>query len=278
MSKKKKEQQTDSVPETTQTKEVVETDTSQVVEEPQPAEPKQDTIDPLSVALTVLVFCSEESGNLLRYTLRSLHHLRGITAEVKVTGRNKPIWLRHEDFIGGGEANDSKAVIILNALEGIKTERVILMDDHTMLLNPVSMADIAILKANPDAVSDKVTAILRNEYGLERIENYDTRTPLYAFRSQLKTLLTFAIDRLKDVDIPTLYNNFMFKDLKPLLLNWRRDDWLLPVISAKPQKEVVMQYAKNKKFMYVATCNPHILDILQTIYPNPCECEDDHRT
>ena len=65
MSRKKKEQLTDSIPEATQT------------------EPKQDTIDPLSVSLTVLIFCSDES--LLRYTLRSLHLLRGITAEVKVT-------------------------------------------------------------------------------------------------------------------------------------------------------------------------------------------------
>lgn len=239
-------------------------------------EKDQENIDPMSVALTILIHCVEESGGLLRYTLRSLHHLRGITAEVKVTGRNKPTWLKHEDFIFAAGENDTDAAIIVKALDTIQTERVILMDDHTMLLNPVSMADIAILKAIPDPVGERAKTILKREYGLERIENYKTQTPLYAFRSQLKAILSLAIDKRRDIDIATLYNNVMFKDLKPLLLNWRRDDWLLPVVSAKPSKNIIMQYAKSKKFMHVATCNPHILDILQAIYPNPCECEDDH--
>lgn len=244
-----------------------------VVEETQENELEDD---PTAVKLTVLVVCTQLDSKLLRYALRSLQNLRGIDAVVKVTGTEKPSWLAHEDFIFVDNATNMFDTIS-GALKQIESERVVLMTDHNFILNPVSLADIAINKANPEPPKDKSIAVkfLKEVYDYNgRIEDYATSAPLYAYKTPLISILE-AMEK-KDIiveDIATVYCNLMYRDVKPLYLNWRNDPWILPVVTEKPSKSVVMDYVKRKKFLYMQRCNEHLLDILATLFPTPCEAE-----
>lgn len=231
--------------------------------------------DPTAVKLTVLVVCTELDSKLLRYALRSLANLRGIDAEIKVTGTEKPDWLPHEDFIFV-EGNTYMLTTIFNALQQIKSERVVLMTDHTFIVNPVSFADIAINKALPERPSEKESAVkILNALDFDnRIENYRTHTPLYVFKSQLVEVLSAMVStNIRTDDFATVYCNLMYRDIKPLYLSWRNDQWVIPVISQNPNKKDVLAYAKKKKFLYMQQCNEHLLDILATLFPTPCEAE-----
>ena len=245
------------------------------VEQPQPPiEVIED--DPTAVKLTVLIVCTQLSGELLRYALRSLQNLRGIFAEVKVTGTDKPAWLAHEDFIFVDKATNMFATIC-GALKQIENERVILMTDHNFILNPVCLAEIAINKAYPEPPKEKSNAVklLKESFDYnDRIEDYATSTPLYAYKTPLiEVLNAMKPASITIEDIATIYCNLLYKDVKPLYLNWRNDQWVLPVVTEKPSKSVVMEYAKRKKFLYMQRCNEHLLDILATLFPTPFEAE-----
>lgn len=252
----------------------------QPVEQPQveQPEPPVEAIedDPTAVKLTVLIVCTQSSGELLRYCLRSLQNLRGIDAEIKVTGTDKPAWLPHEMFTFVEAAGSIPYVELVNGALSSEWNRVVLMTDKTFILNPVTFADIAINKAlpeRPDKNNNAVRILKALDYD-GRIEDYNTHTPLYTFKSQLEQVLfAMAGTKIPTTDIATVYCNLMYRDVKPLYLNWRNDPWILPVVTEKPSKSVVMDYVKRKKFLYMQRCNEHLLDILATLFPTPCEAE-----
>lgn len=244
-----------------------------VVEETQENELEDD---PTAVKLTVLVVCTQLDSKLLRYALRSLQNLRGIDAVVKVTGTEKPSWLAHEDFIFVDNATNMFDTIS-GALKQIESKRIILMTDHNFILNPVSLADIAINKANPEPPKEKSNAVklLKEVFAYDgRIEDYATSAPLYAYKEPLESVLDeMEKSNIIVEDIATVYCNLMYRDVKPLYLNWRNDPWIIPIVTEKPSKSVVMDYVKRKKFLYMQRCNEHLLDILATLFPTPCEAE-----
>lgn len=245
------------------------------VEQPQPPiEEIED--DPTAVKLTILIVCTQIGGELLRYCLRSLQNLRGIDADIKVVGTDKPAWLPHEMFIFVESAGSIPYAEMINGALSSEWNRVVLMTDRIFILNPVTFADIAINKALPER-PDKNNNAVRILKALDfdgRIEDYCTQTPLYAFRSQLQeVLIAMTGTKIPTTDIATVYCNLMYRDVKPLYLNWRNDPWIIPIVTEKPSKSVVMDYVKRKKFLYMQRCNEHLLDILATLFPTPCEAE-----
>lgn len=243
------------------------------VTEIEPVEQEVLDDDPTLVKLTVLIVCTETTGRLLRYVLRSLSNLRGVEAEVKVTGKNKPTCLPHETFIS--VEGETFADIIREALATITTERVIIMDDHMMIATPVTLADIAINKALPEPPSQIVKDVLADLYDYHgRVENYDKRTPLYAFtREVIKTLSPHLPAA---VDFRVIYCNLIYRDVRPMLLNWQNDPWVLPIVSSRPSPSVALKYAQKKKFLWVKECNDFICtEILERIFPAPIIKKED---
>ena len=243
------------------------------VAEIEPVEQEVLEEDPTKVVLTILVVCTEPTGELLRYALRSLANIRGVEALVKVAGTNKPTWLPHEDFISVEGKTEKE--IIREALTDIPSERVIIMTDHMMIATPVTLADIAINKALPEPPNKVVVDVLADIYGYRsRVENYDTRTPLYAFTREVSKVLSSYFPTV--VDFRQIYCNLIYQDVRPMLLNWQNDPWVLPIVSSRPSPSVAINYAGKKKFIWVKECNEFICkEILGKLFPEATEAENE---
>ena len=121
----------------------------------------------------------------------------------------------------------------------VKTERIILMTDGMMILNPVTLGDIACVKAK------KVGGVL----------NFSTNTPVLMHKSALSALLSEAAESgLDHIDvIDSYFKGTLHEGFSPVILGeWKSDPWLLPAVTKNPSIEAVGKYAKWKKFMHIS--------------------------
>ena len=121
----------------------------------------------------------------------------------------------------------------------VKTERIILMTDGMMILNPVTLGDIACVKAK------KVGEVL----------NFSTNTPVLMHKSALSALLSEAAESgLDHIDvIDSYFKGTLHEGFSPVILGeWKSDPWLLPAVTKNPSIEAVGKYAKWKKFMHIS--------------------------
>ena len=98
--------------------------------------PIDENQDPTFVPVTVLVVATSAANNylLLRHCLRSLQkNLRGVDAQVKVVGAERPDWLDCESWLSdaAGEFNHLNE-LVARALPHVETNRVILMTDRML--------------------------------------------------------------------------------------------------------------------------------------------------
>ena len=243
--------------------------------------PIDEHADPTLVPVTVLVVITSPANDflLLRHCLRSLRkNLRGVKAEVKVIGSERPSWIDCDTWLVTvkGELN----ACIMSAAISIKTERIIVMTDRMLLARPVSLADIALLKAMPEANSNKTVDWLIEQQGTTKhqVWNYDTHMPLYVFRTQLAHVACFMDENdAFTEDLPTLYNNLLFPDLQPTLLDWATDGWLLPVVSAHPSMERMKAFLVKKKFIWISPNSEgaEVVALLKFLTPDAAPCETD---
>lgn len=244
--------------------------------------PIDENQDPTLVPVTVLVVATSVANNylLLRHCLRSLRkNLRGVDAQVKVVGAERPEWIDCDTWLATVEG--SLNMQIITAAISIKTERVIIMTDRMQLARPVSLADIALLKAMPEGSNNKTVAWINERQGAtkQQLWNYDTHMPFYAYRSQLAKIacLMDEEDALDDLHLPTVYNNLLFPDLQPTLLEWSTDSWLLPVVSAHPSMERMKSFLVKKKFIWISPNSEgaEVVALLKFLTPDAAPCETD---
>ena len=240
--------------------------------------------DPTLVPVTVLVVITSPANEflLLRHCLRSLRkNLRGVKAEVKVIGSERPSWIDCDSWISdaAGEFNHLNE-LVARALPFVETNRIILMTDRMLLARPVSLADIALLKAMPegnDLPTMKVLAELTKD-DPRWLWNYQTNMPLYAFRHPLMGVLRYLTDiGHEDLQLSTVYNNMLFSDMLPTLLDWATDGWLLPVVSAHPSMERMKSFLVKKKFIWISPNSEgaEVVALLKFLTPDAAPCETD---
>lgn len=246
--------------------------------------PIDENQDPTFVPVTVLVVATSVANNylLLRHCLRSLRkNLRGVDAQVKVIGCERPDWLDCDSWLSdaaGGFYHLNE--LVARALPFVETNRVILMTDRMLLARPVSLADIALLKAMPegnDLPTMKVLAELTKD-DPRWLWNYQTNMPLYAFRHPLMGVLRYLTDiGHEDLHLPTVYNNMLFSDLQPTLLDWATDGWLLPVVSAHPSMERMKAFLVKKKFIWISPNSEgaEVVALLKFLTPDATPAETD---
>lgn len=243
--------------------------------------PIDEHADPTLVPVMVLVVSISPANDflLLRHCLRSLRkNLRGVKAEVKVIGSERPSWIDCDTWLGTVKG-DLNACIITAAIS-VKTERVIIMTDRMQLARPVSLADIALLKALPEGSNNKTVEWLYGRQGTTKhqVWNYDTHMPLYVFRTQLNHVVGFmAEENAFTEDLPTVYNNLLYPDLQPTLLDWATDGWLLPVVSAHPSMERMKAFLVKKKFIWISPNSEgaEVVALLKFLTPDAAPCETD---
>lgn len=234
--------------------------------------------------VTVLVVATSAANNylLLRHCLRSLRkNLRGVNAQVKVVGAERPDWLDCDSWLSdaAGEFNHLNE-LVARALPFVDTNRVILMTDRMQLARPVSLADIALLKAMPEGNDLPTLKVLAEQTKDDPrwLWNYLTNMPLYAFRKPLMAVLRFLTEiGHEDLHLPTVYNNLLFPDMLPTLLDWRTDSWLLPVVSAHPSMERMKSFLTKKKFIWISPNSEgaEVTALLKFLTPDATPAETD---
>lgn len=127
--------------------------------------------------------------------------------------------------------------LLQEVLETVSTERVVLMSEQQMILNPVTLADIACVKS------------IRN-----RRPYYNVPTPVMVYKSLLLQMLS---EVNKDDDESKVlgclehiyFQRTMPEGFRPIVIgDWRTDPWHLPVISENPKIDVLDKYCQWKKF------------------------------
>ena len=169
-------------------------------------------------AVTVLIIGQHEP--IARLSMQSVaKNLTGVDADIRL--------VRETD----GDIVD----LLQEVLETVSTERVILMTEQMMILNPVTLADIACVKD----VRDGKTLL------------YDVPIPVMVYKSVLLQMLSETYGGYKGLGY--LINDYFSYTLpdgfRPISLgDWRTSSWHLPVISENPKIDVLDKYCQWKKF------------------------------
>ena len=178
--------------------------------------------------VTVVIIEHDEQRALL--TARSVkQNLLGVDAlTVRIAGEN--------------DATDAQALQrFVN--EACPTERIVLMTDEMVILNPVTLPHIALPKAM------KVGA---NEQG-DDILSFSTRIPQMMYKSVLVPMLKEIVELYPHTDIFDAYGHEAFKDVRPVMLPaWNQDSWLLPVVSKNPPMEALQKWGKAQRFAWIS--------------------------
>ena len=140
----------------------------------------------------------------------------------------------------------------------IITEKFIWTNDDIYFVSPVITADIEVLKCSGEldtarfggkyAENIQNTIALLDKHQLPKY-NYGTHMPVVFEKEKLSCLLDFIKEKNKGSLISSLYFNTQFPDFIPIQLDWRTDNWCLPVLSPDPDPEKFRKLVARKKFL-----------------------------
>ena len=175
-------------------------------------------------SVTVVIIAHDErQGNLI-----------GLSVKKNLTGVDADIHL-----VTGEHLKDSDIETILAHLPYVDTERIVLMTDGMIILNPVVLGDITCPKANKKG--DTL--------------NFNTLMPVLMYKSALQQML----DSLKEENKPyadivnEYFDRCMPEGFQPVVLRevWREENWLMPVASKNPSIDAIRQWGATQKFAHI---------------------------
>lgn len=121
--------------------------------------------------------------------------------------------------------------------EGTESERIILMTDQMLLLNPVTIHEIGCRRG---VLTEKGVTV------------GEMRTPKLMYRSVLLRMLPFLKENYPHASVFLEYDDYARPQVIPVIMRpWNQDNWLLPVISAAPDPKLLRQWAQTQRFMYI---------------------------
>lgn len=268
------------------------------LKEPVPvaAEPVQALTDSMAAgreeSLSVVIpYCKEYAqGNELLFALRSWYQFARFPFHIFVIGDAED-WMDGENMtlIECPRVSDIPSVDTLHKLHEILactdvTERFIWTNDDIYLMNPVSLAHIALPKVlgmlNPAAYNGPYRAAMERtiemltEAGLPLL-NYGTHTPVMFLKSNLKMLLPADdVNAKTGVLFTSLYFNSV-NTVHPARLDWKTDPFLLPVVTKTPDEKYVNELLRNKVFLNNARSgySPWLENFLGRRFPEKSPCE-----
>lgn len=169
----------------------------------------------------VIIAHNERQGELMGLSVKK--NLTGVDADIHlVTAEN---------------LKDTDIETLLEHLPHVGTERIILMTDGMVILNPVVLGDIACVKAvkNGDTI------------------DFNTLIPTLMHKSALQQLLDSLKEKKPYADIQKEYfGNCMPEGYQPTILRpWREENWLMLVTSNKPSIDALRQWGKTQKFAHI---------------------------
>lgn len=145
------------------------------------------------------------------------------------------------------DSKGAQVKTLLAELPEVETERIILMEDQQQLLTPVSIYDIGVKKYRK--VGKDVTP--------------EIRVPVLMHKSVLRPMLEQLEAKAPYADVVVEYQESVNCNVMPIVLDdWRNDPWLLPIVSEKPNVEVLRNWAVKKKFAWIKQWTPDIEKIV----------------
>lgn len=212
----------------------------------------------------VIPYCKEfAQGRELLFALRSWYEKTCFPANLVIIG-DREDWFGEEIFfIEHQRTSDNPQIDTMEklklAIESPEvTERFIWTNDDIYLVNRVSLAHIEIPKVLGDLNPKKFkgvyaenmsrTIMLLDKFGLPKL-NYGTHTPVIFEKFKLMEMLERFPEAESGVLFSSLYFNSQAFPAYPVVLDWETDQFLLPVISQKPNEERAIELLQRKVFL-----------------------------
>lgn len=203
-------------------------------EQPKNAQPESGTVMEESAntprdgkgceSVTVIIIANDDMhGKITALSVKK--NLIGVDADIHV--------------VSGEHVKDTLLETLEEHLLHVGTERIVLMTDGIVILNPVNLGDIAVVKAQK--LGDAL--------------NYNVGMPVLMYKSALETLISEckAADLIHVDIVDTYLKGTLPEGFTPLLVgSWTTDPWVLPLVSRNPNIQTVRNYARWKKFMHVS--------------------------
>lgn len=133
---------------------------------------------------------------------------------------------------------DTDAKTLLEHLPYVKTERIILMTDGMMFLNPVTLYEIGCRRGTLTA---------------KGVTLGECHTPKLMHKSVLEKMLPEMIATYAHFDVAMEYDEYARPQVAPVIMRpWDQDNWLLPVVSKNPPLEALEKWSKTQRFAWIS--------------------------
>lgn len=239
----------------------------------------------------VIPYCKEfAQGRELLFALRSWYNNARFPANLVIIG-DREDWFGEEIFVIEHQRTSDNPQI--DTMEKLKlaiespevTERFIWTNDDIYLVNRVSLAHIEIPKVLGDLNPKKFkgvyaenmsrTIMLLDKFGLPKL-NYGTHTPVIFEKFKLMEMLERFPETESGVLFSSLYFNSQAFPAHPVVLDWETDQFLLPVISQRPNEERAKELLQRKVFLNntVSGYSAWLEKFLEQMFPEPSIFEE----
>lgn len=239
----------------------------------------------------VIPYCKEfAQGKELLFALRSWYNNALFPANLVIIGDREDWFGEEVTVIEHQRTSDNPQIDTMEklklAIESSEvTERFIWTNDDIYLVNRVSLAHIEIPKVlgelNPSqfkgvyANNMSRTVMLLDKIGLPKL-NYGTHTPVLFEKSKLMEMLERFPEAESGVLFSSLYFNSQAFPAHPVVLNWKTDQFLLPVISQNPDEQKAKELLRRKVFLNntVSGYSAWLEKFLEQMFPEPSIFEE----
>lgn len=239
----------------------------------------------------VIPYCKEfAQGRELLFALRSWYEKTCFPANLVIIG-DREDWFSDEiTVIEHQRTSDNPQIDTMEklklAIESPEvTERFIWTNDDIYLVNRISLAHIEIPKVlgdlNPKnfkgvyAENMSRTIMLLDKFGLPKL-NYGTHTPVIFEKFKLAEMLERFPEAESGVLFSSLYFNSQAFSAHPVVLDWKTDQFLLPVISQNPDEQKAQELLRRKVFLNntVSGYSAWLEKFLERMFPEPSIFEE----
>lgn len=239
----------------------------------------------------VIPYCKEfAQGKELLFALRSWYNNARFPANLVIIGDREDWFSEEVTVIEHQRTSDNPQIDTMEklklAIESPEvTERFVWTNDDIYLINGISLAHIEIPKVLGDLKPNQFkgvyannmsrTVMLLDKCGLPKL-NYGTHTPVLFEKSKLVEMLERFPEAESGVLFSSLYFNSQAFPAYPVVLDWKTDQFLLPVISQKPDEQKAKELLQRKVFLNntVSGYSAWLEKFLEQMFPEPSIFEE----
>lgn len=239
----------------------------------------------------VIPYCKEfAQGRELLFALRSWYNNTRFPANLVIIGDREDWFSEEVTVIEHQRTSDNPQIDTMEklklAIESPEvTERFVWTNDDIYLVNGISLAHIEIPKVLGDLKPNQFkgvyannmsrTVMLLDKCGLPKL-NYGTHTPVLFEKNKLVEMLDRFPEAESGVLFSSLYFNSQAFPAHPVVLDWKTDQFLLPVISQKTDEQKAKELLQRKVFLNntVSGHSAWLEKFLEQMFPEPSIFEE----